>query len=116
MAWIAPKAHRRKVVPGPRAASLQRLAIVECALGAKAQSRAPWGPWRARDLSLSREESASAYQHDNDHDDQDKYKCSSSNEHGYFFLSLGGCRVSESAVRAGSTLGLGSVSGSIGTV
>ena len=74
------------------------------------------GPWRARDPALSREESASAYQHDNDHDDQDKYKCSSSNEHGYFFLSLGGYRVSESAVRAESTLGLGSVSGSIGTV
>ena len=68
-------------------------------------------------IRLYREKkSASPNQHDNDHDDQDKYKCSSSNEHGYFFLSLGGCRVSESAVRAGSTLGLDSVSGSIGTV
>ena len=56
MAWIAPTAHRRKVVPGPLAADLQRLAIDECALGAKAQSRDPGAPG-VQGIRLYREKS-----------------------------------------------------------
>jgi hypothetical protein len=114
MAWIAPKAQFRKWL----AANFHRLAVDEGALvsrsGAKPRDATLEAVGQQGAFVFVARESASPHQHDDNHYYQDEQKCSSSNKHG-FLLSLGKCRVLGSAVRPESTLGLDSVSGSIGS-
>jgi hypothetical protein len=103
------------VFRGPLAGTFKSSLSMRARWGRSPEMRPLEDPCPARASAFVARESASPNQHDDDHNYQDKQNCSSSNKHG-FLLSLGGCRASEFAVRAESTLGLGSVSGSIGTV